>query len=235
MKKSLLLIFLLWGTLLFAQNRTTPYKFPVQPGTAEWKKLQSRTEMATVTTIPADILKDLTTEALAKTCLQFPLFKDLYFFDNIQQGFDGLKKSFNGFTELLQRKDAGVELYKIYVSMNPDGLTGLKSDTEKGEYTFQFVQIEMILAQDEIITSLSADVKDRLLKEAARKYDLKKPTGEFSNLTLSPSILIIGRILDKENKLQKLKAEFPDNSVQNFLSTGQVGNSDILERIKSNL
>lgn len=217
----------------FAQNRTTPYDFPVKPGTSEWRKLQSRTEMATATQIPGDILKNLTTEALAKTCLTFPLFKDLYFFNSPQVGFDGLKQSFNGFQELLNRNDAGVELTRLYKQMNPEGIKSPINDTAKGDFAFQFVQIEILLAQDQIISTLSASAKSELLTEASQKYTSKKATGGFSGFTLAPSILIIGRILDKENKLQTLKTELSNDIVQNFLTTGVTDKPEILERILS--
>lgn len=60
--------------------------------------------------------------------------------------FNSLKQSFNGFQELLNRSDAGVELFKLYKQMNPTSFNSTWNDTLKGSFTFQFVQIEMLLA-----------------------------------------------------------------------------------------
>jgi hypothetical protein len=231
MKKNLLLIFLLGHLMSFAQTRTTPYDFPVKPGSEAWKKFESRSEMANATQIPPDILKDLTTAALVKTCLSFPLFSDLYFFNSLQTGFDGLRESFNGFQELLSRKDAGIELFKVYQQMNTEGVKGLKTDLDKGMFTFQFMQIELLLAQEEIINTLPAEHRKAVLREAAHKYELKKPASAFTHLTRSTSALIMGRILEKENKLQNLKSEIPNAGVQNFLSTGSTDKAEIFDRI----
>lgn len=227
----LLFIFLLESLISNSQTITEPYQFPVKPGTVEWKKFQSRSEMADVLQIPVAILKDLSTEALAKTCLNFPMFKDLYFFNDVQTGFNTLKLSFNGFQELLNRSDAGAELFKSYKLMNPTSLNSTWNDTLKGNFSFQFVQIEMLLAQDQIFNTLDKDARSELLKEAAKKYESKKTLNTFTGFALSPSILIIGRIMDKENKLQTLKAQVTNGSIQKFLSTGTANSQEILEQI----
>jgi hypothetical protein len=231
MKKSIVLIFLFWGMLSFAQTRTIPYEFPVKPGSAEWKKFQSRSEMGDALQIPSQILKDLTTEALIKTCLEFPMFQDLFFFNTVQTGFNGLRESFNGFQELLNRKDASLELLKLYKQINPGDLKSRKNDIEKGDFTFQFVKIEILLAQDQIIKGLPAGTENELQKEAAKKYELKKATGGFSDFSISPSVLVMGRILEKQGKLQKLKARFSNDGMQKFLSTGLAREPEILEQI----
>ena len=231
MNKIILLIFLAVGLTSFAQTRTTSYDFPVKPGTSEWKKFQSRSEMAEAMQIPPAILKDLTTGALAKTCLSFPMFKDLYFFNDPQTGFNALKQSFNGFGELLNRSDAGTELLELYKQMNPANFKSKWNDTLKGDFTFQFVQIEMLLAQEQIISMLHADTRNELIKEAAQKYQGKKASDIFNGFALGPSVLVIGRILDREGKLQSLKAKTSASGVENFLSTGITDDPKILEQI----
>lgn len=115
--------------------------------------------------------------------------------------------------------------------MSPENFNNTWDDTMKGNFTFQFVQIEMLLAQDQIINKLNEKTKNALLEEAAQKYELKKALNQFSGFALSPSILIIGRILDKGNKLQNLKADKPNGSVQRFLSTGTTDDMQVLEQI----
>lgn len=208
-----------------------PYNFPVKADNPAWKEFKSRTEMADALQIPSDILKNLTTEALAKTCLNFPMFKDLCFFNTIQTGLNNLKQSFNGFQELLGRNDAAIELLKLYKLMKPEEIVHAANDTLRGDFSFHFVEIEILLAQEEIINSLSSDTETQLLKEAALKYEQKKATGEFSSFSLSPSMLVAGRILDKKGRLQNLKVSYTNNEIQNFLSTGLATNPALLEQI----
>lgn len=85
-------IFFIAISSAYAQTNNNPYHFPIKPGTEEWKKFESRSEMADVLQIPSAILKNLTTEALTKTCLTFPMFKDLYFFNDVQTGFNTLNQ-----------------------------------------------------------------------------------------------------------------------------------------------
>lgn len=232
MKRIILLYFLFCvASSGFAQQITTPYDFPIKGGSAEWQNFKSRSEMADALQIPGDILKNLTTEALAKTCLNFPMFKDLYFFNYIQTGFNTLKQSFNGFQELLSRGDAGSELLKVYKSMNPKEIGHIANDTLKGDFSFHFVAIEILLSQNELINSLSTDIKTELLDEAASKYKQKKDTKQFSDFSLNTTILFIGRVLDKDGKLKNLKSKYKDNQIENFLSTGFVGDPLIIEQI----
>ena len=65
-------VFSIFVFALFAQKSNTPYDFPIKPGTEEWQKIKSGDEIAMVCSIPDSILTSLTTEALAKTCLNYP-------------------------------------------------------------------------------------------------------------------------------------------------------------------
>ncbi|MEO8962553.1 MAG: hypothetical protein ABI325_11770 [Ginsengibacter sp.] len=232
MKRIIFLWFLVISSLAsLGQEITMPYNFPIKSDNPEWPKFKSRTEMAGALQIPSETLKNLTTKALAKTCLNFPMFKDLYFFNTIQTGFNNLKQSFNGFQELLSRNDAAIELLKLYGLMNPEEILHAENDTLKGDFSFRFVEIEILLAQEELINSLNTDIETKLLKEAVLKYEQKKATSEFSSFSLSPSMLVAGRILDKKGKLQNLKATYTNDDIQNFLSTGLANNPALLEQI----
>lgn len=61
----------------YSQEINSSYNFPVRPGTEEWKKLKSGDEMAAVCNIPEAVLKNLSTQALVNTCLDYPLFNEV--------------------------------------------------------------------------------------------------------------------------------------------------------------
>jgi len=233
MKEIIYLFFFLVAVFSRAasQNIATPYNFPIKPGSKEWRLFTSRAQKAEALQIPAGILKDLTTDALAKTCMQFPMFTDLYFFNDIQTGFNTLRHSFNGFNELLSRKDAPDVLFNIYKQMNPSDFNKVWDDTAKGRFTFQFLQIEIILAQNDIINVLSKEKSAALLKESVNKYDAKSKISLFSIFTLSPSILIMARTMEKENRLQDLKSKYPTGSIEKYLATGLTDHQEIFNQI----
>ncbi|MBX3253263.1 MAG: hypothetical protein KF862_03895 [Chitinophagaceae bacterium] len=119
MKMILLLIVLPFSALtILAQTNNTPYDFPIKPGTEQWK-FSSPEEMYSKCQIPKEIISNLTTEALAKTCLNYPLFGLMNAFNTPQAGFYAVKKNFDGIDALFERKDVGKVLIRIYGTMSP--------------------------------------------------------------------------------------------------------------------
>ncbi len=53
-----------------------PYKYPITPGSDEWKQLKNHDEMIDNCQIPETKLKMLTTNALVETVLEYPLRLD---------------------------------------------------------------------------------------------------------------------------------------------------------------
>ncbi|MBX3253259.1 MAG: hypothetical protein KF862_03875 [Chitinophagaceae bacterium] len=120
MKRIIFLCFLIVSlTNGFAQQDSTPYDYPIKPGTAEWKNFKSGDEMAAACNIPYTVLNNLNTQALVVTCLNYPLFNEILAANNLQAGFSALTDGFNGFKKLLNRTDAGKELLLKYQSLNP--------------------------------------------------------------------------------------------------------------------
>src|SRR4051812_19447777 len=103
MKKTIItFVCAIWACALFAQKNNTPYNFPVKPGSEEWNKFTSVDEMYKTCQIPDDILNNLTTPALLKTCLNYPVSSILLLQNTPQEGFDSWKEHFNGVAELLK-------------------------------------------------------------------------------------------------------------------------------------
>jgi hypothetical protein len=93
---------------------TDAYKYPVEPGMEEWKKLNSLQEKAEACQIPVDILGSMTTEALIETVVNYPLFINVFAYDNKKTGLEHVKGYFNGLQELYQRDDA-IEKMENYI------------------------------------------------------------------------------------------------------------------------
>jgi hypothetical protein len=93
---------------------TEAYQYPVVPGMEEWKKLKSLPEMAVACQVPEDILGSMTTEALIETVVNYPLFINLFAYENKKTGLEHVKGYFNGLQELYERDDA-IEKMEIYI------------------------------------------------------------------------------------------------------------------------
>jgi hypothetical protein len=205
----------------------TPYSYPVKPGTPAWNNLPSTEARVQASQIPADVLKNLSTEALGITCLNYPFMLDVFATQDLQAGFNGLQKSFNGFRELLARKDAGTALLGIYSKMNPNSLNKNWAPTEKGNFTLRFIYVELLLAQNAVIATLDASNTQLLRKEALKKYEDKQLWAESTGgISLNTSAWILGKLLQKDN-VQKTN----DTALTRFLNTGTFSNPALLNEI----
>lgn len=114
--KLLFVIFSLGILPVLAQSPADPYDFPLKPGTTAWAQLNTGKEMWEVCQIPDVVLKNLSTEALAITCMNYPLYGDYISSNDIQSGILRMIDNFNGLKELSSRSDGAQKLIEIYAS-----------------------------------------------------------------------------------------------------------------------
>jgi hypothetical protein len=178
----------------FTQDAKPTWDFPVKPGSEKWKSLKSHREMVAVCQIPNEIIYNLSTQELVLICLDYPLFFTITAFNNMQQGFDQNRREFNGFTELFKRKDAGKVLIKIYSEVNPSDVNLRNTDLEKGMFKFRIFYLEILLAQTDLLKSLSTVQQKDLLKECIKKVN-EKSNASFSGFQMLTTHLIMARTL----------------------------------------
>jgi len=172
------------------------YVYPVVPGTDAWAQLKTHDEMIKVTQIPIDVLRDLSTQSLVETVLNYPLYGDILAYDNMQYGFNSMVSAFNGLQELLQRKDAAYELVTLYAAMDPLKIDSEWTSKQKGNYHRQFIYVEALLAQDELLSGLLPEQQLELLGLSWKKLKAKQDLAEIYGIEgLKTSLLLSGRIL----------------------------------------
>jgi hypothetical protein len=182
-----------------AQPVTTPYAYPLVPGTPQWKALKNQQEKLDACQIPQHTLSNMTTDALVTTCLSYPLFGiTLAAHEGGQKGLDALLKEFNGLRELIKRKDAGSFLIMRYRDFNPIGYDTTWPPIKQGEYSVKLYCLEMLISQDSIISNMSTQERKDLLYLTVDKYKLKTQRPAYGGFDFSTSAFLAGRIMIKE-------------------------------------
>lgn len=88
--------------------------YPIQPGTEEWKKLETLQSKIAACEIPKETLHQMSTESLIEAVLYYPLFSNMYAYDSIEEGFDAVLQYCDALQELQRRDDAADALAARY-------------------------------------------------------------------------------------------------------------------------
>lgn len=190
------------------------YVFPVRPGMSEWARFQTGAEMAEACQIPEQILKNMSTLGLVETCLNYPLLDEITDADTAQKGLEGVTMTFNGLQELFKRPDAGMTLLERYATMDPETkYQGWSSHQEREYPSFEFLYLEVMLAQDAVLENMSRETKILLLQESLRVFRAKQQSEHYAEHTLTPPVWLMSKILemfDYEPLRQRIAAIPPE-------------------------
>lgn len=233
--KMMIKYFALSVTLFFsssAQQISSVYDFPVKPGTEEWKALKTHKEMLAVCQIPENILKQMTTEALVQTCIDFPLFDDMFVYNNRQIGFSKVSLRFNGLKELLSRKDAGKYVMRKYYDFNPIDIKPEWSLLEKGKYAQKINRLEILLSQKEILSTLSHTEKNDLLSNAFKYYRSKQNNPMvYGKMDCEFNLLLLSRVATESNAEQTKIVFSTDEKIKRFIEGGNLIDGETVKKI----
>lgn len=214
-------------SICFIEPAPDAYDYTIKPGMPEWAELNTSAEMDSVLQIPEDVLNNISTEGLVESVLNYPRFLDLYFIDNYQRAFDILTGNFNGFQELMDRKDAGIELLQRYERMHP----GCKENNnwpsigEPGSSaSFAFTYIEIIIAQYDILNQYNNEELIKVLNEATTKYKLKQRY-DYGIFCEKHSVLIAGRILHLKDYTPFIEEYNNNIYVKDFIDKVKLNNN----------
>lgn len=124
------------------QNRTInePYRYPVLPGTDEWKRRVWSELPWSLCQIPEDLLTNLTDLALLNTVLRYPMRGDIHAFDSHAAGLAVTINRFNGLPELFLRPGVPELLKDHFLTMTVDQFSVAKiSNDNQGFLDLGFV------------------------------------------------------------------------------------------------
>jgi len=209
---------------IFGQtSENDAYEYPVKPGTKEWAELKSHHEMVSACIIPENVLKTISTDGLIQTCLNYPLFGDILFYDDLQRGFDAIVKEFNGFQELIRKEDAGIKIFEVYKTFEDAPFIETLTLNEKSNYVTKLILIETLLAQESLYSKLKSDERVALIKLCKeiliKKMNNSKVYGLFSQST---NCLLLGRIMVWEKYSSFLDLLSQEAGLKYFLDNAPV-------------
>lgn len=181
-------------------NITDAYKYPILPGTDEWKKFGSTAEMVEACQIPAEILKSISTEGLLESLLNYPFVTDYIFSDILQIAFNNIKNENKGFAELYSRNDVFKVVTERYKSMSldkgkiyPPYFLGEPSANQIAFQTYEF-----FIFQDEFLVGLNENQQSEVFNLVYEKLQ-KKIEHNFSEYSKLLSCAILGKIMYRNN------------------------------------
>jgi hypothetical protein len=207
------------------------WDYPVNPSTPGWFDL-SFEEKILAYNIPDEILKKISTAELVKVCFAYPDWGIIHAYNDRITGLSNLMRQFNGFYELVDRKDAAKELIKYYAGMDPLSIGKDWTDVQKGFYCFHIYHIELLLSVRRIIDQLDDRDRQVLLDEVALKYNQKKQRPDVYGVwELSPVAGLCLNIIDRDGenskndtKLLSLKRNFVTDDMKVLDSVFELAN-----------
>ena len=93
-------------------------EYPISQYDSGWKEFDSHEEMVRACTVPAEILKSMSTDDLLNLAYDYPLLIDMYSYNTIQDGIKALISQSNIFRELYKRSDFKDEIINDEKQMN---------------------------------------------------------------------------------------------------------------------
>ena len=232
-KKLMFIFFLISSCLSFGQESVGKWDYPIKPGTEEWKQFQRTIDMIEACQIPDSVLQNISTNYLMILCLQYPLIRGVFAFDNINIGLEKFFNDFNGIRELAKREDAVNALSEQYLSKIRNFSEMLKTspDFNIWYYNVECISIlELIVTYSNFHTNASKEDQKKLLGSLWIGYNEKiKNSEHFSGQGFTTNLFARAHVIIKIDTVLSEKFEGRNKVV---LFSG-MANADLINTIDS--
>ncbi len=177
-----------------------PYVFLSEKDSTIWTNVISLEDQFQACEIPEETLKRMTTEALVRTVLKYPLNVIYSAYDNHRTAIELVFKNSALHRELANRNDAAEVLLRYFAQTSVDKSIQ-KSVFNKSDFNLTYVNemfFEYFLAS-RLIPSLYNETNEPLLRDLAiRKiHERRADTKTFSEVSIQPLVLILGEDPDE--------------------------------------
>ena len=195
--------------MVWSQNKAINHRV-----NENWEQLESISDRIEALQLTTDYLRDVSTENLIDECLSYPYLINFYYYGGNKHAFDILVKEFNGFEELLQRKDIILPLTKKLEGFSQDLMSALwKDSATKGKVSFQYLILEYILAEECVISR----IKDESANIIAVIEKNKKIMSTYDNIFGKSHYILLNSILFQLNQRSSFSSE--NNRAQSYIYT----------------
>ena len=189
------------------------FAYPIRPGTIEWESLENQDAKWDAVNVPDAILEDMCTHGLVYTCVNCPLFLLLTVYNNIYTGFVSLRDHINSFDELINRDDAGIELFNYYQTLFDTTWQSIGQI----ESQVQILHTEIFFAQQEYLGKLNVSEELDVLLEAYNIL-LDKETHQLDIDCINGSYYLTSNILYYNMEYEPLISFIDREELDDFLT-----------------
>ena len=193
------------------------YSFPLKPGDAEWDlNRYTVVELKNMLQLPQTLLSSMATSDLLETCLDFQYSSVFLFADELQYGVESVRKEFNGFEELLKRKDLVESMLRKYeIKIQTTKVMETQESLARGRWSVNFLLFKMLLAQNEILGQLNREQLRLLIRLSIEATNMVASYPELlGSIHIIPAFYLYSRIIMREggfnfaNDEEKSKLEY---------------------------
>ena len=234
MKKNLIIYLCLFCCVAVAnaQQKTAHWYYPILPGSEEWSRFTTHSQMLEACQIPKDVLEQLSTEELVFICIDYPLQTDFYAYNNLLEGVNKVASRFNGLQELLNRKDNGVHLLKEYHKIDRANLSTSSAKNLAGEAIVKQSILEILLSLDSVLDNINDQQRSLLVNLSMSNLNTKINAKEhFSKYSIESSAFLLARMLQVDEN--NLKSTY-SSSYHTLIEKGSIVDNKVLEELENN-
>lgn len=165
--------------------------------------------------------------------MEHPFFRSYVLSDNPIRAMQSAVSPFNGYKELLDHKDAMVVMANVYLREDFNKLASMRDTLEIGNYTLQWIGVELLMANDELLSQLPDPEKVVFLKGLVAKNTAReKYRGVFGAISNATIALIGYKIIKALTSNAPMELPNPDKLTL-FESSLAVHGPDIVRQLQS--
>jgi len=184
------------------------YKYPVPDYDSEEWKQRTPEDVKAFYQIPEDVLKKLSTKVLIQAYLDYPLLGLIGAYNSPQDGFNVVRKQFNGIDELYKREDIEIEAIKFFQNMDPGAYDVNWESLEIGKFAHRIYFIELLFAQEDFLSKLQMKNVKLFLSDALKKLELKRKHSDvYSNYQIAGTACLIARVINSKGEENGFKTD----------------------------
>jgi hypothetical protein len=199
MRKPSLILLILAATLYLktSYSQELEWDFPIKPKTEQWKTLKNAQERVDACQIDKEKLRTISSKGLVRICMEHPFFRGYIGYDNPIEGLcKHWGENFNGYTELMSRKDGIKSIVSVLMEENFQKLESIKDSVERGRQTLKWIGLEMMIYNTAAINNLATDDKIDIIKKLSLKLEEKnKYQSDFGGMGFTSTLFVSRKLL----------------------------------------